>query len=156
MPVWHEGTAGWVKEGKLVLLGVTQEQHAERCRFFAQWQGFEWPILHDPINLLDLSGVPVLVAIDEHGIVRSTKPALSSFQADFLDKTFTNDACEAARERFGPSLKQETRAPDWDALRAEARNAESATAWRVLGDALALWQGDNSRDEALTSYTRAV
>ena len=156
MPVWHEGTAGWVKKGKLVLLGVTQEQHAERCRLFAQWRGFEWPIVHDPINLLDLSGVPVLVAIDEHCIVRSTKPALSSFQADFLDKSFTNDASESARERIGPSLKQETSAPDWDALRAEARKADSATAWRFLGDALALWQGDKNRDEALTSYTRAV
>ena len=145
-----------MKEGKLVLLGVTQEQHADRCRLLAQWRGFDWPILHDPINLLELSGVPILVAIDEHGIVRSTKPALASFQADFLDKPFSNDAPATSPERVGPSLKKVTGTPDWEALRAEARKADSTPAWRVLGDALALWGGNKSRDEALTSYARAV
>ena len=61
MPVWHQATADWVKKGKLVLLGVTQEQHADRCRLFSQWKQFDWPILHDPINVLDLLGVPVVV-----------------------------------------------------------------------------------------------
>ena len=61
MPVWHEGTAKWVKEGKLVLLGVTQEQHADRCRLLAQWKGFGWPILHDPINVLEATGVPIQI-----------------------------------------------------------------------------------------------
>jgi hypothetical protein len=156
VPVWHEGTARWVKDGKLVLLGVIQEQHADRCRLLAQWQGFNWPILHDPINLLELSGVPVLVAIDEHGIVRTTKPVLASFQADFLDKTFADDAKATNPEPVGPSLKKDTRAPDWDALRAEARKADSARSCRALGDALALWGGDKSLDEALTAYSRAV
>jgi tetratricopeptide (TPR) repeat protein len=156
VPVWHERTARWVREGKLVLLGVIQEQHADRCGLLAQWRGFKWPILHDPINLLELSGVPVLVAIDEHGIVRATEPALARFQADFLDKTFANDAPETAGDRIGPSLKKETRAPDWGSLRTEARRADSATAWRALGDALALWGGNKLRDEALTAYSRAV
>ncbi len=52
------------------MLGVTQEQHADRCRLFAQWKQFGWPILHDPINLLEAPAVPIVVAIDEHGIVR--------------------------------------------------------------------------------------
>jgi hypothetical protein len=62
VPVWHEGTAKWVKDGKLVLLGVIQEQHADRCRLLAQWKGFRWPILHDPINVLEATGVPILTA----------------------------------------------------------------------------------------------
>ncbi|HVL13287.1 MAG TPA: hypothetical protein VM529_12035 [Gemmata sp.] len=57
-------------DGKLVVLGVTQEQHSERCRLFAQWKGFDWPILHDPINVLGSSAVPIVLALDEHGIVR--------------------------------------------------------------------------------------
>jgi tetratricopeptide (TPR) repeat protein len=156
VPVWHQGTSRWVKEGKLVLLGVAQEQHADRCRLLAQWRRFDWPILHDPINLLELSGVPVLVAIDEHGIVRSTRPALADFQAEFLGKAFANDAAATPLERVGPALKKDTRAPDWKALRALARQTESAMAWRGLGDALALWGGDQAPDEAQTCYRRAV
>jgi tetratricopeptide (TPR) repeat protein len=156
VPVWHEGTDRWVKEGKLVLLGVIQEQHADRCRLLAQWRGFEWPILHDPINLLELSGVPVLVAIDEHGIVRSTRPALADFQAEFLDKAFTDDAAATPRKRVGPALNKEARAPDWKALRAWTGQTEDAIAWRALGDALALWGGAQARDDAQTCYRRAV
>ena len=156
MPVWHEGAARWVKEGKLVLLGVTQEQHADRCQLLAQWQGFNWPILHDPINVLEPMGVPILVAIDEHGIVRSTKPALASFQHDFLDKTFADDATGTKPDPVGPSLQKGTGAPDWDALRADARKADNARSWSALGDALALWGGDKTLDEALSAYSRAV
>ena len=77
-----------VREGKLVLLGVIQEQHPARCRLFAQWQGFDWPILHDPINLLRLNGVPVILAIDEHGVVRSVRPKMDTFEEDFIEKSF--------------------------------------------------------------------
>ena len=75
VPVWHEATRPWVKQGRLVVLGVTQEQHADRCRLFAQWKRFDWPILHDPINLLEAPAVPIVVAIDEHGIVRADPTA---------------------------------------------------------------------------------
>ncbi len=156
MPVWHEGTAKWVKDGKLVLLGVTQEQHADRCRLLAQWKGFDWPILHDPINVLEATAVPLLVAIDEHGIVRSTRPALATFQADFLDKTFTDDAKGGRANRITPALKDGERSPDWDALRARAKEVGDAATWRELGDALALWGGDKHLDEALDAYGRAA
>lgn len=156
MPVWHEGTAKWLKEGKLVLLGVTQEQHADRCRLLAQWKGFDWPILHDPINVLEATAVPILVAIDEFGIVRSTGPALATFQADFLDKTFDDDAKGGRSLRVTPALKDSTQRPDWDALRARAKKAHVASAWRELGDALALWGGDGSLEEAMDAYGLAA
>jgi tetratricopeptide (TPR) repeat protein len=156
VPVWHAGTAKWVKEGKLVLLGVTQEQHADRCRLLAQWQGFGWPILHDPINVLGATAVPILVAIDEHGIVRSTRPALATFRADFLDKAFADDAPAGRANRLTPALKGGKESPDWDALRARVQAADDATAWRELGDALALWGGDGRLEEALAAYRRAA
>ena len=65
MPVWHEKVQPWIKQKKLVVLGVTQEQHPSRCRLFAQWKQIDWPILHDPINVVGCSGVPIVVAIDE-------------------------------------------------------------------------------------------
>jgi tetratricopeptide (TPR) repeat protein len=156
VPVWHEGTAKWVKDGKLVLLGVTQEQHADRCRLLAQWKGFDWPILHDPINVLEAAAVPIVVAIDEHGIVRSTRPALATFPADFLDKTFEDDATGGRATRVTPPVKEDTGNPDWDVLRAGAKEADSAAAWRELGDALALWGGDKSLEEALDAYGHAA
>jgi hypothetical protein len=153
VPVWHEGTAKWVKAGKLVLLGVTQEQHADRCRLLAQWKGFDWPILHDPINLLEPMAVPVLTAIDEHGIVRVTKPDLATFQAAFVDKAFADDAKDKP-DRVGPSLKDG--AGEFAALQARADKTGTVAAWRELGDALALWGGDKRLDQALAAYTAAV
>ncbi|MGE3822568.1 MAG: TlpA family protein disulfide reductase, partial [Isosphaeraceae bacterium] len=89
MPVWHDRTREWVKRGQLKLLGVTQEQHPERCRLFAQWKGFDWPILHDPVNALESSAVPIIVAIDEHGIVRAVNPKPETFVETFLSKTYS-------------------------------------------------------------------
>jgi hypothetical protein len=146
----------WVREGKLVLLGVIQEQHAERCRLLAQWKGFEWPILHDPINVLEATAVPILVALDEHGIVRSTRPALATFAADFLDKTFADDAKGGRGHRITPVRKPGASSLDWDTLRAHARQADDTATWRELGDALALWGGDGRLDEAMDAYGRAV
>ena len=156
MPVWHEGTAKWVKEGKLVLLGVTQEQHADRCRLLAQWKGFDWPILHDPINVLETSSVPMLIAIDEYGVVRSTRPALAAFQAEFLDKAFADAAKGDPPGAITPALKNSERSPDWDALRSRAREVGDAPTWKRFGDALALWGGDARLDEAMDAYGRAV
>lgn len=70
MPVWHEKTRELRDAGKLVLIGLTQEQHPERCALFAQWKEFDWPILWDPFNLTDAEVVPVAIGIDEYGVVR--------------------------------------------------------------------------------------
>ena len=74
MPVWHEATKQLVEDGKLVVLGVVQEQHPDRCRLFAQWKGIDWPILHDVLNLVGPDAVPIYIAIDEHGPVILTVP----------------------------------------------------------------------------------
>ena len=122
-----------MKQGRLVLLGVTQEQHADRCRLFAQWKRFDWPILHDPINLLEAPAVPIVVAIDEHGIVRAVRPRPETFAAEFLDKTFADDAPPGAPRSAGP--------PDPASLRRKAEANPGAGAWRAVGDALTIWGG---------------
>jgi hypothetical protein len=155
VPVWHEATAKWVRDGKLVLLGVTQEQHPDRCRLLAQWKGFDWPILHDPINVLRLSAVPVFVAIDEKGIVRDVRPRLERFEADFLTKDFRDEA-PGVVPRLTPVVSAKTMQPDFDALRAKARKDDTPTAWRELGDALVLWGGDGKIDASLDAYEEAL
>ena len=149
MPVWHDATKQWVKDGKLVLLGVIQEQHPERCRLFAQWKGFDWPILHDPINVLGSNAVPIVLALDEHGIVRSTRPNPKTFEADFLSKSFTDDAMNK------PETPTPSYPPKFDELKAGCVNAKSASAWRRYGDALALWGGEKRLSPALAAYGEA-
>jgi hypothetical protein len=150
VPVWHEATKQWVQEGKLVLLGVTQEQHPERCRLFAQWKRLDWPILHDPINVLESSAVPILTALDEHGIVRSSAPKLETFQADFLDQSFNNDATNT------PVTPTPGVPPRFDELKAVVEKEDSATAWREYADALALWGGDGQLSHAIEAYREAA
>jgi tetratricopeptide (TPR) repeat protein len=148
VPVWHEATHEWVKQGRLVLLGVTQEQHADRCRLFAQWKRFDWPILHDPINLLEAPAVPIIVAIDEHGIVRAVDPRLETFATEFLDKRFADDAPTGPPRLAGP--------PDSAALFRKAETSPGASPWRAAGDALTIWGGAERLDQAIDAYARAL
>lgn len=144
MPVWHQATKKWRDDGRLVLLGVTQEQHPDRCRLFAQWNRIDWPIVWDPINTLESAAVPLVVAIDEHGIVRALRPAVESFEQDFLAKTFADDAPTAPLPPLRP--------PDLNALHERAKQASASRAWRDFGDALALWGGSARLDDAIDAY----
>ena len=89
MPVWHEFTKAWRESGDLTVIGIVQEQHAERARLYAQWQGIDWPIAWDPLNLTGSKVVPNFWAIDEHGIVRSTRPSRRDFEETFVRAEFS-------------------------------------------------------------------
>ncbi len=149
MPAWNQTLEKYVRDGKLVVLGIAQEQHPHRNRLFTQWHGIDWPVLHDPINLMQVTGVPIEVAIDEHGIVRSTRVKAETLEQDFLNKTFFAEGAEASRP------VKATR-PDASALRRRAGQTRSADAWRDLGDALVLWDGVTKVDEAIEAYTQAT
>ncbi len=150
MAAWDAKTKEWVRQGKLVVVGIAQEQHADRCRLLAQWRQLSWPILHDPINIMQVTGVPIEVAIDENGIVRSLRPNLDTLDREFLDRTF---ASSAPSPREGPT---EAVRPDPAALRRLAERDGSCQAWRDLGDALVLWAGPGGLDEAIQAYTQAL
>ncbi len=75
MPGWHEKTKALQQEGKLRLVGIVEEQHPDRTRLFMQWKEMGWPLLHDPLNLLDVEAVPLTYLIDEHGVVRYERPS---------------------------------------------------------------------------------
>ena len=92
MPVWHEKTAAWRKSGKLTVVGITQEQHAARCRLFAQWHGIDWPILWDPFNRTGSKVVPRFTLIDENGVVRSRRPNPDDLEAGVQESNRTLDA----------------------------------------------------------------
>lgn len=141
-----------MNDSRLVVLGITQEQHPERCRLFAQWKQFDWPILHDPINVLESSAVPIVVAVDEQGVVRSTRPRPQTLEKEFLDKTFPDDATAGATlERYGP-----VHPPAFATLQSAARASNSADAWRSLGDSLILWGGPKRLNDAINAYMAAI
>ena len=71
-----------------MLVGITQEQHPDRCRLFAQWQGIDWPILWDPFNLTGSTAVPFAAAVDEHGVVREIVRDIANLEDTFLGRDF--------------------------------------------------------------------
>lgn len=144
MPGWHGAVKDLVADKKLVILGVTQEQHADRCRLFSQWQEFNWPILHDPINVLQSKAVPIVVAIDEQGIVRSTNPKPDWLRNEFLPQQYSE--ASTAPVASPPSIT---------ALRSVATTSNSSDAYRVLGDAITLWDLDDV-DGAVGAYNTAL
>ncbi|MHC4537122.1 MAG: tetratricopeptide repeat protein [Planctomycetota bacterium] len=130
------------------MLGIAQEQHPNRNRLFTQWHKIDWPVLHDPINTMQVRGVPIEVAIDENGIVRSLRPKMDTFEKEFINKTFTGKGPEP------PKIKA-TR-PDPRALRRHAEKSRSSEAWRELGDAMVLWEGQSKINEAINTYKQAL
>lgn len=144
MPVWHEALKELRAEKKIEIVGVIQEQHADRCRLFAQWQQFDWPIVQDKINLLATRAVPIVVGLDEHGVVRSTRLSPKTI-ADFVNKEYDAPA----------KLADIAELPDLDKLR-DATDSGEASDWRRLGDELTLWNDGTHTSEAVSAYREAV
>ena len=140
----------WVRNGKLVVIGIAQEQNPDRCRLFAQWKKLDWPILFNPINVMQVRGVPIEVAIDEYGIVRSLKPDPKTFEKEFVNKTFSPPKNETS-VKFEKSAQ-----PEIAALRHRAEQSRSSNAWRQLGDALVLWGNPSDVNDAIDAYTHAI
>ncbi len=149
MPAWNKELQPYVRDGKLVVLGIAQEQHPQRNRLFTQWHRIDWPVLYDPLNLMQVRGVPIEVAIDEYGIVRSTRIKRETIVQDFIDKTFS------AKVATVNTPVQPTH-PDISALRSRTERTPSAVAWRELGDALVLWQSPHKLGDAIEAYAQSI
>ncbi|GAB4460169.1 MAG: hypothetical protein OHK0029_23740 [Armatimonadaceae bacterium] len=130
MPVWYEKSKEWVRDGRLSIIGVAQEQHPERCRLWLQWQQIPWQMLHDPITRTGLTAVPVLTAIDEAGVVRLTRPNPETFEQEFLNRDFA----------ASPSVPTNPVLPPNRALlRATAEKNGQPDDWLAYADAVTLW-----------------
>ena len=70
MPGWHAATEEFAEDGRLLNVGLIQEQHPDRARLYLQWQSIDWPIMIDSLNRLDVNVVPITLLIDENGIIR--------------------------------------------------------------------------------------
>ena len=148
MPGWHSQTKSLEASGKIRVAGLIQEQHPQRCRLFMQWKQMDWPVMVDSLNRLGVSAVPITLAIDEHGIIRQVRPSFEAFKRDFLGHDFEKpENRQPAKQARPPSLEQQ---------RQEAESAQSATAWRELGQALVLWGAEQDLSDAIKAYRQAL
>jgi tetratricopeptide (TPR) repeat protein len=148
VPAWDKDTREAVAAGSLVVLGIAQEQHADRCRLFAQWQGISWPILHDPLNFVGIEKLPLAVLIDEHGFVRALKRNAKGSLSDLLARTY-----KAPKDPLPPE-EEELTLPRYTARRAD--EARSADGYRVHGDACVLAGRPDQIREAVNAYRQAI
>ncbi len=88
MPVWHDAVKELRERGDLVVVGLVQEQHPERCALFQQWRQLDWPILWDPFNLSGAEVVPNFTTVDEEGMVQKRRARLPKAGEDFLARDF--------------------------------------------------------------------
>ncbi len=148
MPGWHAAVKDLYEADELQIVGIIQEQHAERCRLFMQWKQMDWPILVDSLNLLEVSVVPITVAIDEHGIVRETGLRVGEaekFRTGFMQSEFPVPA----------STEMSELPRQWVAA-AEPTDSAPGAAWREFADLIVRSNDLDRIDEAIAAYRRVI
>ncbi len=127
------------------MVGIIQEQHPDRCRLFMQWKQMDWPILVDSLNLLEVTAVPITLAIDEHGIIRHK--GLSLQDAETIEEVFLSQSFDPPGDRQ-PPLSAKPASPDIESLRAAAeRGAEQDL--RRYANQLTVWGEPEQMGEAI-------
>lgn len=145
MPGWHEATTDLRSARALDTLGIVVEQHPDRARLFMQWKGFDWPILRDPFNLLELPAVPITVILDPDGAIRFVQPRLD--RIDEISRILAEGLDPVREPRALPSP-----VPGKKAL--APPSTDDATAWSDHAVALALWT--DRLDDAVAASARSV
>lgn len=133
MPVWHNATKALQDSHKVRFVGIIQEQHPDRCKLFMQWKRMEWPILIDSLNLLDVSAVPILLGIDEQGIVRRLPRDPARLEEEFLKVEYPAVVPPTPRDPF-----------------------DSQSADLVRAHKLILTRDEDKLDKAIKLYSHAV
>ena len=153
MPGWHEATKQLQEQGKLQMVGIIQEQHPDRCRLFMQWKQMDWPILVDSLNLLEVTAVPITLAIDEHGIIRHKGLRLQD--AETIEEVFLNRSFDAppGDEQLQTSAKPAS--PDIDALKAAAEGGAEQDLRRYANQ-LTVWGEPEQMGEAINAYQDTI
>ena len=99
----------------------------------------------DALNMLELEGIPLVTAIDEHGTAHSVTS--ESIEEEFVARDFV-----PPQQASEPVLPQK---PDLPSLES-ATEAGGAEAWGEYGAALYAWGGIERVDEAVAAFRHAV
>ena len=103
--MWYDQLAKLRENDDVQIVGLIQEQHADRCALFLQWKQMNFPVLVDSLNRTGVSAVPLLWAIDESGVIRKTRPDLKWFRETFVTTDYPAIDVHnvAANEESAPS-----------------------------------------------------
>lgn len=135
MAGWQEAVKPHVDAGKLAVIGVVQEQHADRARLYRQWKKIDWPLFIDALNTLGLAFVPVPLGVDESGVIRLEGADAKALRA-FVEAEFPRTPPRPRAERPDPA---------------------KLSSPRDLGDYHFLYDAaPEALDRAIESYSRAV
>ncbi|MAG63057.1 hypothetical protein CMO84_05990 [Candidatus Woesearchaeota archaeon] len=96
-----------------MVIGITQEQHPDRCSLYAQWQGIDWPILWDPFNLTGSAAVPLVLAVDEAGVIRPGRLDVRRIEEQIVEGWMSTPPAKpgpAARRPYPDVVPPSTRA----------------------------------------------
>jgi hypothetical protein len=147
VPGWHDATSQLRESGELDTLGVVIEQHPDRARLFMQWKQFEWPLLWDPFNLLELPAVPITMILDGEGVIRLLQPKLDR----------AGDVMEFVRNGFEPiETPNVVPSPVPDRSVLVPPSVDDPDVWSDHAVALALWGGPDRMDDAVAASTRGT
>ncbi|MFT5304424.1 MAG: hypothetical protein ACI814_005252, partial [Mariniblastus sp.] len=145
--MWNEKTKPLVETGKLVVIGVVQEQHAERAQLYKQWKQYKFPIAQDSVTGLGLAVVPVPILLDEFGYVLNARPRIS--QIELLVNTKVERPTIPA-----PTLDPVQVDSTWQVLNdAKTNSSESSMS---AGDALLRAGNFESTRAAIKCYQAAI
>jgi len=157
---------GTIDDNQVQLVGLIQEQHPERCKLFMKWKKMDFPVLVDSLNRLGVWAVPMLWAIDAHGVVRNTtRPRKDWIRDKFLKTDYPESSAEPAREQRDTGVDAFL-ARDWDnaitAFEQQTKtDAKDAKAWFRLGCSLRARHDSTDRkpddfQRAIEAWTQAV
>jgi hypothetical protein len=151
VPGWHKATEGLQDEDRFQMVGIIQEQHPDRARLFMQWKQMDWPIMIDSLDLLGVSGIPITLAIDEMGIIRSKRMHPESLESDFLSHNYRDSKDGEKHVKSFPYTP-----PNLEQQIETKTSFSSMGEWMSLGNDLVLWGNQNHLDEAVNAYQQAL
>ena len=162
MPGWHDT---YKDHEDIQIVGLIQEQHPERCRLFMTWKQMDFPILVDSLNRIGVYAVPLMWAIDEHGVVRKTRPREGWINDEFLTTSFPVPAAKPKVEVQSPGVRAFLSGEEQAAVAAfekeVAADDTSADSWFRLGCALRARHDSEDRQpgdfqRAIAAWTKAL
>lgn len=108
----------------------------------------DFPVMHDALNLVGTRVVPLVVGLDEFGVVRVVQPRPDTIEKAFLNKKFSGEQTPLASDVH--------ELPDPRVTRRYAHEARLAPAFCRHGDALVLAGLPIQIDEAIDIYQEAI
>lgn len=69
-----------MESGELQVYGIAPEQYPDRMALYLQWQQLDFPVLVDPLNLIEVKAVPITLLVDSSGVIRFRNPTPQQYQ----------------------------------------------------------------------------